>query len=826
MTSDHEDDVALQATEIPAVLDGTLADPGGTRTSDPDIATAAGQLSKLAGFAKAPRVLDRYEITEELGRGAQGLVSRAFDRVLRREVALKVLRSDARGADAGGVARFVAEAQLTAQLGHPNIIAIHDAGTLEDGRPFYTMPLLPRRTLRDVLDAHLAGDAEAIHEYPRVKLLRLFSAACMAVHAAHEHGVVHRDLKPANLILGPTDEMLVADFGLAAVSGGRVQTDRAELRHDATTAGAPIGTPLYMSPEQARGDLRGIGPASDVYALGAILYEILTHSPPIEHASFAMQLVGVLTEVPIHPCERAPARDVPRDLGDLAMRCLAKEPEARPASARALVDEIDACLEGSRDRQRRQEQADRLVGEATRILDTLAPARLEAQRVRAAAIAAWEEVPEHAPLDQKKRRWLVEDEARAREEACERAEQEAIAALEAALRAVPTHEVARTTLADLHLARMRRLEGTRREAEAAEEGRRAERIGGPAVARFIHAPARLRVVTMPPGAPWSIDRYLDRDRQLVPAPVALPATTSSGHVELPAGSYRVVVRGSGGLPTVVPVLLRRDVETELHVDTRLASDLPPGFVLVHGGPAILGGDADAPWSEAMRNLVVPSFAMSVFPITCDEYLAFVRDLASTDLAAALARCPRPSASAPPYWHASSAGVIELPERDEQGDVWEGRFPVLSVSALDAEAYAAWRSARDGRPYRLPTEIEWERAARGADGRIHPWGDHFDPALCKMRLSRSGQPSPEPVGSYPTDISPFGVRDLAGGIADWTSSPYRDDPHVRSIRGGGWSTRAHRCAATFRGYQFERDAGGDIGFRLALDVGAPTDTLPR
>ncbi len=207
-----------------------------------------------------------HSLREVIGGGGMALVVAAEDPALGRRVAVKILR----GSDPGERGRFLQEARIAAQLEHPGIVPVHAAGTAADGAPWFTMKLIRGRTLAAILaeDRPPAGD--------RV-LLRAFFQACQAVAFAHSRGVVHRDLKPANVMVGDFGETLVVDWGLAAVHGDGVAAASAGPAVDEAVA----GTPAYMAPEQAMGIAGADRPAVDVYALGAILYEMLTLVPPI-----------------------------------------------------------------------------------------------------------------------------------------------------------------------------------------------------------------------------------------------------------------------------------------------------------------------------------------------------------------------------------------------------------------------------------------------------------------------------------------------------------------------------------------------------------------
>ncbi|MBO6939823.1 MAG: SUMF1/EgtB/PvdO family nonheme iron enzyme [Deltaproteobacteria bacterium] len=781
--SDQPD--APRLSDTISELEGTMA----SVSKPPPVDPLSGTMASVGEADAAPRSgswragsADRYEIGELLGKGLQGEVKRAFDRVLERDVAMKILRGAGELA-VDDVNRFIAEARLMAQIAHPHVMPVFDAGAVNDGRPFFTMPLLKHRTLAEYL-AELATQPTV----PMVRLMRHFANACMAVHAAHERGVVHRDLKPQNMILGPTGDLLVTDFGLARLGPSPL-----------TQPGTMVGTPLYMAPEQARGEPI-VDARADVYSLGAVLYELLTLRRPIEKSTLPEQLVALLHDMPIPASERVTDRPVPRDLSDLAMECLAKEADGRPPSAAALVDRIEGWLDGRFEEERRHAEAERRIAEAREswraaqaLTRTVARERVELDRQSRA-------VPPHAPLEEKERLWGLEEDLARVETQRDDAEEAAIVALDAALDAVPEHPTAKEEWVSLQLGRRERYLAMGDERAARRATRQAVRVGGEEVRRRLEQPAVLRIEC---ALPATIERFEPSHGRLT--------TRSLGSIqtvrEVPAGSYRVRIEGQQ--VSYLPFVAQAGEAVVLEVD--IPERVPSGFAWIHTGVAELGGDDG---TGDTRTVEVPGFALARAPVACGEYLRWLRSM--DDPMDALLRGPRATAEGGPYWKIID-GKVAIPPEDEDGDTWDAAFPVFGISAHDAEAYIAWLSERDGIAYRLPTDREWERAARGADGRHHPWGQRFDPALCKMRSSRPGQPRPEPIGTFTTDVSPFGVVDMAGGIAEWTSSLYLDDERFRCVKGGAWSSRAHRCAAAFRGSMDVAHVSADLGFRLAVSA---------
>lgn len=287
----------------------------------------------------------RYEIRAELGRGGMGIVMRALDRDLQREVALKITRGEHSGPHS--IARFVSEAQVTGQLSHPNIVPVHELGHEPGGRTWFTMKLVEGRSMARVISALRAGDEKTRAEYPLNRRLYVFNQLLNALSYAHDRGVIHRDLKPDNIMLGDYGEVLVMDWGLAKVRGGpelagKITTSRLGTPGSETLDGTIIGTPAYMPPEQARGEQEKLDQRSDIYSLGAILYELLCLRPPYEAETATELLRQVVSTPPLKPSRRNADVVLPRGLEDICMRCLAPDQAARFQSVRELQKALSA----------------------------------------------------------------------------------------------------------------------------------------------------------------------------------------------------------------------------------------------------------------------------------------------------------------------------------------------------------------------------------------------------------------------------------------------------------------------------------------------------
>jgi serine/threonine-protein kinase len=289
-----------------------------------DSPASAPPSESAAADEEMPRDFGQYELLGEIGRGGMGVVYRARQKELDCTVAIKMILSS-HLASAEHVRRFRNEARAAARVRHPNVVHIHQVGQ-HHGQHYFTM---------EYVDGQSLGERVGQGPLDPQTAARLVAKVARAVEHLHQHGIVHRDLKPSNVLLDRDGEPYVTDFGLAKFFAGGSSV---------TATGVIAGTPCYMAPEQAAGRNAQVGPASDVYSLGAILYETLTGRPPFLRDSPLDTLMDVLGGEPPRPRELN--RSVPRELERICLKCLSRSPGDRYASAAALAEDLDRFLKG------------------------------------------------------------------------------------------------------------------------------------------------------------------------------------------------------------------------------------------------------------------------------------------------------------------------------------------------------------------------------------------------------------------------------------------------------------------------------------------------
>lgn len=796
----------------------------------------------------------RYSFDSLLGEGGMGRVLAVQDNDILRPIAMKILQPDMRQ-NTDVVERFLDEAQIAGQLEHPNILPVYDLDTTGE-EPFFTMKLVEGDTLREIIDRLRRNDKQTQEEYTLVRRLQIFQQLCMGMAYAHQKCVVHRDLKPDNVMLGEFGEVLIMDWGLAMVVKNQVTAPKprkptAKLRADfikeevelldsqkrlkrvttsrfmtgrGTTQGTVQGTPVYMSPEQARGHLDQVRGTSDIYSLGVMLYELLTLQIPLRGKTSLETVLKVSTETPIKPTEMGKKHgiEVPPFFDPIVMKALEKTAEDRYQDAEEFADAVQGFIDGSLERERRRAEAAKHVQRGYEHTRSYFRIRTEKEQQGQKLKALQESIPPYAPLSEKKQLFEMEDHIERLEQDQARVYEAAHDSFDAALGVIPDDPAAREAKSDLFWEFFLEAEKAGDKAGARHFRARVEAFHDGKYRDKLEFSGRVLLELTPWPDVVQLSRLEEREYRLQVQETVTLARQQSVMEGLRPGPYLLTAHKQGYASLRRPLEIRRAKDLKIHHILLSQSYVPDGFVVIAGGISRLGGDLEAPSSLPRMREEIEEFLLAEYPVTAGQYLQFINALAAVSLDQAYARVPRERANTEPLWKPDSRNRFSLENAQFQGLAWQPQWPIFGVSYSDAAEYCRWLSRSSNVNVRLPTEKEWEWAARGPSALLYPWGSRFDPSFCKMRSSRPGFPKPEAIGSYPIDCSLFGVRDMAGGVHEWCTSAFDEERGMISLRGGSWVSRAERCRAAARIGDQPYDRHLSYGFRLARDLPMTVD----
>lgn len=712
-----------------------------------------------------------------LGRGGVGVVYEAWDPVVERTVAVKIARP---GGGAEARKALLAEARRMAQVDHPAVLPVLTVAAADHMLCVIT-PAAPRHTLRESWER----GPESLDLSERLRCLVTLSGALSAAHGA---GVVHGDVHPDNVVIGAHGEAYLLDWG--------------PLDDHTGTITGHLG---YAAPEVLQGDPPT--PASDAWSLGALLYEGLTGRPVRRRreretaAEFVRRWRAEPT--PVLPTE---ATTYPSVVA-LVHGLLSADPATRTTLDAASAT-LARVLSGQTERNRRARRAAALHGHARERMELIEEIDDRLAQERQSLAVQRSKVAGHAPLAQKRPAWEAEDRVTELELGRREAWWLAVEAAAEAFLIAPEPDEPRQTLAELWWRRLKDAEHEGHVHDQIIAKKRVVELDRGPLRSLLEASGHvsLEVDGDAPDATVDIQRVVERGRRSVPETVETVPMPLRKH-PLKPGSWLFTVRAPGRIPVPVPVLVRRLHHHRGRVLLHTAEQVGHGWLPMAEGPFRMGGDPGA------RQPLPP----------CVPYLGhrFVRRTMVTtrewrDFLDALP--PEEAAAHVPGEAGLFGGFRPAWERTEAGwsppAGWDLDWPIFSIDMEDMQAFAAWRSTVEGRVVRLPTEEEWEKAARGADGRAYPWGDGFDPTWCHMRQSRPGSPMPIAVGSYPVDTSIYGCVDMAGLLRELTASRFDEGQVV--IRGGTWGDDADDCRCACRAGIQPVFRSSFVGFRLVTE----------
>jgi len=709
------------------------------------------------------RKIGLYKILEKIGQGGMAEIYKGFHPGLKRYVAVKLLGRRMR-TDSALTERFRREAQTVASLRHPNVIQVFDFDKFEGGH-YIVMEYVEGTDLRSEMNRRQFEN----RPFTPTEILHILKQVAAALDYAHQRGVIHRDIKPANILLTPDDQVVLTDFGLAMLRN----------RISQITLGRSFGTPEYIAPEQAI-DSRAAVPQSDIYALGAILYELVTGRPPF-HADSPLSLALMhVNEEPTPPHYYAP--NLPPEVEAVILRALAKEPEKRFPTAQAMVEALRLAW-ARKERGKQEAQITRPGRQLGAPIPIPAPPPPSAPPKQPQA---------QQPSSPLRSRWPL------------------IAGVGALLLLA--------TVCLIGLSSLSRRTGAFGAAPTAATATPTATSKPASVAARTHSPTHTSPPTSSPTdtptpPPTRTQNPIQSPTGIAPpSPTPSPtpgATTRPPATPSPAPTLPPTPTSSA---TPRPTETPRPTQTLAPTHGQTAVRPADGMVMhfIPGGSFLMGANEDDtlafPHEKPQHEVILSPFWIDETEVTNAQYR----------------RCVEAQACDPP----SNTDAYDDPAR--------ANHPVVYVTWEKASAYCQWLAEETGWDVHLPTEAQWEKAASwnpvSATKQRYPWGDDPpDPAL--LNYIDSGLASTAAVGSYPEGASPYGVLDMAGNVWEWVGDWYGSNYYAASglpsdptgpaygtqrvMRGGSYGFGERQTRTTHRDAGSSKASGNGLGFRCAV-----------
>ncbi len=815
---------------------------------------------------------------EQLGIGGTGVVCVAEDDILGRTIAIKTLLPELSFSQ-DQIERLALEAQAAAQLEHPNIVPIHALGVSPTLGFYFTMKLLRGDSLRRVITELAQRNPAYTKEYTHSKLIAIFIKICQGIAYAHSKDIMHRDLKPENIRVGSYGEVTIIDWGLVRKVNAPTPT-----RHYASTVkpatsqkssesflgqiklattnqtmdGQLAGTPRYMSPEQAGGQISELDVRTDIYSLGVILYELLTYVNPFADVTAEDDIINAVTSSEFNrPRHTYIGRSTPPDLEAICLKAMARRKEDRYQTVADLIHDIYAHQEGrpvtaytaspwirlKKLCQRNPLRTTMLFSAVLSIAILMTTIYyIEQQRFKSALAEVTTKVNNAVNLQTVLEQRLKKDKS------------EDVWRFDATVaRATDANEDLQNEIdnlfdsANLLLSSISTLSQWRPEVRFWRERIMRERIlfalrhhRLAEVERWLRqmrntfgtnlencSPAMLNIIrgveiarrgdcivtmtTTPVAAtldlrPFRCNPDTDRIEPLDSMPLESNTPPIPPQV-IPKGNYLLTATLPGLPPVIYPFFLEHGETRDIVITIPKA--IPENTVYVPDGIAKIGGSVSS--LNPKRKEYIQGFFIGKYEVTFGEYLEFWNAL--TD--------PQEKNDYMSRIQFNADNYIAVNAWSPEGKLNPGFSsdrPVIGISLQAAMAFCDWKARMLNRPCRLPTATEWEKAARGADGRDYPWGNTFRPAYAytfENTAIREAYGAWAPPGIVPFDKSPYGAFDMAGNVREWTGSLFQDGTPFYQIKGAS-------SATTKRYLPLDSSddtplTPSDVGFRYLLPV---------
>ncbi|MAA79786.1 MAG: hypothetical protein CL916_11050 [Deltaproteobacteria bacterium] len=770
---------------------------------------------------------DRYEFLGLLGSGGMGHVLRVRDLILNRSIAMKVLHTH-HLQNPIEKTRFLEEAQIEAQLQHPGIVSVHEMGILPSGHMYFTM-----REVRGVsLKSHL-GHRDSPTE-SRIILIQSLLRVCEAVGYAHNRGVVHCDIKPSNIMIGSYGEVWLVDWGIARlIHMKKIEDDPVYLISNAHSFNDDItGTPLYMSPEQANGFNEELQPTSDVYALGIILYQIILGAYPYPKLSINKLLErvqhGELLPFPSDKNEH----DLPSALVKICKKALSFNPKDRFQDGQEIASALQRWLDGSQ----KEEVAFRLIQEGLSHEKESQSLLVNLDHQYQLIQTKIEEIPSHTPEDIFYPIWNQEERLNHKRKEGAKKWRQAEQILLSALNHCPDHPKTNLALAlfyfrahqdPMHAHEKERVLEALEKHTYALPSRHLEKSK---LQTYIVGHGFLSLHTKPSGANVVLEEYVQQNRRLIPVSRNNLGTTPLHKVPIPMGSYRLRIMKEGYEDVLYPIEITRLKHWDgipPNSDSPYPIWLPPkGSILpdecyIPAGYFQYGGDNTIK-EQKMEVQWLDGYIIGKYPFSNRQYIALLDhayDDGIPDVEAIQPMIPVQDGSMFNCYGRDEYGHFVIQE-DLDGDLWDIDWPAICLSYDKKCRAIAVYAEQTQLPYSLPSEEQWEKAARGVDGRIFPWGNIFFNTWSHCSTSKEFIHGPSPIGHYPVDCSPYDAYDMAGNVREATTA-ITEDTYI--TKGGCWHSSGTYNRTNKRIYHKKGRHLGNLGFRIVRPI--PDEPAP-